>query len=59
MKQIPQHIKDKRDEIIYALSLQDYTYAHISLMFNIDRTTVMRIVRARPADYQPKWVKRT
>lgn len=51
------HIKDKRDEIIWALSLQDYTPAQIGRMFNINRSTVLRILDAKPKDWKPKWVK--
>jgi hypothetical protein len=55
--QIESHILDKRNEIIWALELQKYTYAQIGRMFNLHRATVMRICKGRPATWKVKWVK--
>ncbi len=52
------HLKEKRAELIWALSLQDYTNAQIGRIFNINRSTVLAILRAKPKDWQPKWVKK-
>ena len=52
------HLQEKRDEIIWALSLQDYTLAQIGRMFKLNRSTVLRIIEAKPKDWQPKWIKR-
>ncbi len=60
-----QHIRNKRNELIWALSLQEYshsitgfyTHAQIGRIFNIDRSTVKRIVDGMPKDWKPKWVK--
>ena len=52
------HLQDKRNEIIWHLSLQEYTVAQITRMFNFrHRTTVLRIIEKRPEGYKPKWVK--
>lgn len=51
------HIQDKRDELIWALNSQDYTDAQISRMFNINRSTVARIIKKKPKDWKVKWVK--
>lgn len=51
------HIREKRDEIIWALSLQDYTNAQIGRMFKLDRASILRIIEAKPKDWKPKWVK--
>ena len=51
-------LKEKREEIIWALSLQDYTDAQIARMFKLNRSTVLRMLRDKPKDYQAKWVKR-
>lgn len=52
------YLRDKRDELIWALSLQDYTYPQIAKIFNIEHiSTVLRIVKRRPARWKPKWVK--
>jgi IS30 family transposase len=51
------HITEKRKELIWALSLQDYSFAQIGRIFNIHRSTVLRIVEKMPKNYKPKWVK--
>jgi len=51
------HIKTKRDELIWALSLQEYNDAQIGRIFNLDRSTIHRIIRRMPSDYKPKWIK--
>ncbi len=51
------HLKEKRSELIWALSLQDYTHAQISRIFNCNRVTIMRIINKRPKDYKAKWIK--
>ena len=48
---------DKRDELIWALDLQDYKPAQIGRIFNLNRSTISRIIEARPKDWKPKWVK--
>tara|TARA_Y100000310_G_scaffold230871_1_gene233422 strand:+ start:1578 stop:1793 length:216 start_codon:yes stop_codon:yes gene_type:complete len=51
------HIKHKRDEIIWALSQQDYTFADIGEMFKLNASTVFRIIKEKPKDWKPKWIK--
>ena len=51
------HIKEKRNELIWALGLQHYTFSEIGRIFNMHRASVQRIVNRRPRDYKPKWVK--
>lgn len=57
---VKQHLLDKRNEILFALSLQeDYTLADISVILNIKhRSTILRILKRRPKNYISKWVKR-
>ena len=52
-----QYLQDKRDEIVWALSAQDYSGAQIARMFSTDRVTIKRIIDKKPVDYKPKWVK--
>jgi len=52
-----EHIKEKRDEIVWALSLQKYTHKQIASMFNLNRSTVYRIIKDKPKNYKPKWIK--
>lgn len=51
------HIKEKRIELIWALSVQDYTDAQIARMFNVNRSTIMRIISKKPANWKVKWIK--
>lgn len=51
-------LREKRDELIWALSLQEYNYEEIGQMFNgLNRSTVMRIIERKPRGWKPKWVK--
>jgi hypothetical protein len=53
-------LDNKRTELIWALSLQDYTQEDIAyIMRDADRSTIGRIISRRPSDWQPKWVKRS
>lgn len=56
---VKQHLLEKRDQLIWALSLQDYSFADLCEIFNIKhRTTVMRIVAQKPVGWIPPWIKR-
>jgi len=51
-------LNDKRLELIWALSLQEYTHEDIAYIFRgLDRSSVTRIIQQRPEDYKPKWIK--
>ena len=54
---LERHLKQKRDELIWALSLQDYTDAQVARLFGIGKVTVKRIMLKKPKDWKPKWVK--
>lgn len=54
------HLKDKRNELIFALlePNQGYSYADIAVIFNnLNRSTVLRIAKNKPKPYKAKWVK--
>jgi hypothetical protein len=51
------HVREKRDELIWALSIQDYTHAQIGRIFNLNRSTILRILADKPKDWKPKWIK--
>lgn len=56
---IKELLDQKRTELIWALSLQDYTHEDIAyLLRDADRSTVTRTINKKPTDWQPKWVKR-
>jgi len=54
---IEQHLKEKRVELVWALSLQEYTDAQIARIFNCNRVTIMRIINKKPKNWKAKWVK--
>jgi len=52
-------LDNKRTELIWALSLQEYTQDDIAyILRDADRSTISRIISKKPEDWQPKWVKR-
>ena len=57
MEKLKQHLRDKRNEIIWALGHQGYNNADIGCMFNLNRSTVLDVMKKKPKDYKVKWVK--
>lgn len=57
---IPQHLADKRNELMWSLSSQqEYAPVDIQLMFNFEHmSTVTRILQAKPKWWVSPWVKR-
>lgn len=55
---IEQYLREKREEIIFALSCQDYTEAQIGRLFRLPRSYVHKILKKKPEGYSPKWVKK-
>ena len=57
---IQELLKQKRRELVWALSLQDYTHEDIAFIFfdGADRSTITRMINERPKDWKPKWIKR-
>lgn len=57
---IQELLDQKRTELIWALSLQEYTHDDIAyILRNADRSTITRTINKRPENWQPKWVKRS
>lgn len=55
---IKELLDTKKQELIWALSLQDYTQEDIAyIMRGGDRSTISRIISKRPVDWSPKWVR--
>lgn len=53
-------LDNKRTELIWALSLQEYTQEDIAyILRSADRSSISRIISRRPENWQPKWVKRS
>lgn len=51
------YLREKRQELIWALAKQEYTGAQIAKLFGTTRSTVAFIIKQMPADWQPKWKK--
>ena len=52
-------LKEKQEELIWALKYQGYSIGDIRQIFNFDHDTqVWRIIEKMPEDWKPKWVKR-
>ena len=51
------HIQDKRIELIWALNIQDYTDSQVGRIFNLNRSTISRIILQKPKEWEVKWIK--
>ena len=56
-RRVDRYIRDKRDELIWALSHQDYSLGQIGDMFNMKKVSVQRVLTRKPRGWTPKWVK--
>lgn len=57
MADIKHYLKEKRQELIWALSKQDYSLADIAAMFNTSKTAVHRVVNKMPEGWETPWTK--
>lgn len=58
LNKMKKHLKEKQEELVWALSIQDYTLQDICLIFGIKhRMTVQRIIDKKPKNWVPKWHK--
>ena len=51
------YLVDKRNELVWALDYQEYNGADIGTIFNVNRSTINRILKKKPKNWKPKWVK--
>jgi len=56
--QIKPHLKNKRNELIWALSKQEYNYTEIGSIFNLSRSRIHVIVQAMPKGWVSPWAKK-
>lgn len=54
---LEKYLVEKRAELIWALSLQEYTNAQIARIFRLDAENTIHIIKQKPKDWKPKWVK--
>jgi len=57
-KHIEPYLREKRQELIWALAKQGYTAAQLSKIFGVDQSTASRIIDAMPKDWRTRWVKK-
>ena len=55
---IKKYNQDKRDELIWSVSSQDYSLADIAEMYNLSKTQIHNIIKAKPVGWKSPWVKR-
>ena len=53
-----QRLTNKRNELIWALSEQEYSYSQMGVIFNVNKTTIMRAIQQKPSWWITPWVKR-
>jgi len=51
------HLKEKRDELVWALNYQGYNGEEIGYIFNVHRSVIHHVLKKKPSNWQPKWVK--
>ena len=56
-KDLERHLRIMRNELIWTLSYREYTDAQIGRVFNINRSTVKRVVAKKPKDWKSEWKK--
>ena len=56
-KEIPQHVIEKRLELLYAISLQGYTMSEIAFIFGMPKSTAHKYISQRPVGWTAKWRK--
>ena len=55
---LEKYLIEKRAELIWALSLQEYTNAQIARIFRLPEENTIYIIKQRPKDWLPKWIKK-
>lgn len=58
-KPLEQYLRDKRNELIWALAGQDYTHSQIARIFNINKSTIKQIMDKKPDGWVTPWFKIT
>ncbi|MCR4286169.1 MAG: hypothetical protein NUW00_04715 [Candidatus Kaiserbacteria bacterium] len=51
------YLLEKRVEIIWAMSLQDYSLSQIASIFSLSKTAIFKIIKKRPSDWVSPWRK--
>lgn len=52
------YLREKRKELIWAISDQDYTQTDIAELFRTNKMTINRIVNGKPEGWVTPWTKK-
>ena len=52
------YLREKRNELIWALAHQGYSQVDIADIFGLNQSSVLRIIEKKPSNWKPKWEKR-
>jgi len=55
---MPTHLRQKRSELMWALSKQGYNGTQIALLFGVGRSTAFEIIKKMPKDWETPWSKK-
>lgn len=58
IKQIPPYLRDKRNELVFALAKQGYIQSQLAIIFNLSTSRISAIIATMPDNYRSRWVKR-
>jgi len=56
-KKIEGYLLEKRNEILWSMSLQDYSLSQLAWVFGISKTAIYNIVKERPENWISPWTK--
>lgn len=54
---MPPYLKDKRNELMWALSKQGFNGSQLAQLFNIHRSTAHEIIKKMPEGWESPWRK--
>lgn len=54
---MPTYLREKRAELMWALSKQGYNGAQLAQLFNIARSTAHEIIKQMPEGWETPWHK--
>ena len=52
-----QYLKEKREQLMWAMSEQDYSLADIGAIFGLPKSTAHDIIKKKPEGWVSPWVK--
>ena len=53
-----QYLREKRRELLWAMSEQDYTQTDLAQIFGSNTSVINRIIKSKPKGWKSPWYKR-